>query len=793
MVYIKHSFLILSVVLLFITGFKYSQNNNVMEKYSQVKIFATSGNDFKKMGDAGLFLDGGINKKGLYFETWLSESEIAMLKKSEVPFEITIDDWMAYYEEMQRINYVSPNIKLTDEYIITHSIYGTMGGHLKWEEAIAKLDSMRLQYPALVSAKWSIGNSYENRPMWTIRVTKNPDVPTGRPEIWLNGMTHAREPLGMSNVLYYIYWLLENYNIDPFATYILNNREIYFTPFINPDGYYYNQTINPNGGGMWRKNRQPYGSYIGADLNRNFGTYNFWNSTNGGSSTSPSSDTYRGSYPFSCPEDSIYKVFFNSRNFLVGLNYHTYGNYLLKPWYWCDPLPTPDDEVFNEMGADIVAVNDFSFGTSSQTLNYYIRGGDLDWCYSTDSTGHSAHRFFMLPEVGTTGFWPTQGEIIPLAQSCMYINIYMSLAAGPFSTLKSATLNKTVYTQNEVGNFKVVIRNKGLIDASNVKIQFIPLSSYVTIPVQEYTKTLLQSRTSDSTTFNFTVSGTCPNNYGIPVRLKILQNDTNTLYNQLYHIPVGNGVAILLDSAENGFTNWTTNGTWAVTTTQYHSPTHSFTDSPSGNYSTNANNSMTLNFPLNTSASPVVFLSFWHRYYTEALSDFCRVEISSNNGTNWSEVISYNGNMQTWTYQYFDITSYCSGSSNVRIRFRLTSDNGVNYDGWYVDDIKILGYQGPATGTGNWYVTPYKYALSQNYPNPFNPSTSIRYEIPNGSFVKLVVYDALGREVQTLINEKQSPGTYEITFNASRYPSGVYYYKLTAGEFSDTKRMVLIK
>lgn len=795
---IKSLILTLFISWLFAAGFAFAQNNTGTEKYSQVRIHATSENDFKKIGEAGLFLDGGILKKGFYFETWLSESEILMLKKSGVPFEITIDDWMTYYNAVQRINYVSPNLKLTDEYTISHSIIGTMGGHLKWEEAIAKLDSMRLQYPSLVSAKWSIGNSYENRPMWTIRVAKNPDAPAGRPEIWLNGVTHAREPLGMSNVLYYIYWLLENYNIDPLATYILNNREIYYTPFINPDGYYYNQTTNSNGGGMWRKNRQPYGSYVGADLNRNFGTYNFWNSTNGGSSTLPSSDTYRGSYPFSSPEDSIYKVFFNSRNFKAGLDYHTYGNYLLKPWYWCDPSPTPDDEIFNEMGADIVAVNDFSFGTSSQTLNYYIRGGDLDWCYSNDSTGHSEHRFFMLPEVGSTGFWPTQGEIIPLAQSCMYMNIYMSLAAGPFTALKSAALNKTVYTQNETGTFKVVIRNKGLMNASNVKIQLTPLSTYVNIPVQVYNKSLLPSRTSDSTTFSFTVSGTCPNNYGIPVRLKILQNDTNTLHNQLYHIPVGSGVAILLDSAENGFTNWTTSSTWAVTNAQYHSPSHSFTDSPSGNYSSNANNSMTLNFPLNTSASPVVFLSFWHRYYTEALSDFCRVEISSNNGTNWSEVISYNGNMQTWTYQYFDITSFCNGSANVRVRFRLTSDNGINYDGWYVDDLKVTGYQGPLMGNGNGSLTLEKFSLEQNYPNPFNPSTIIKFTVPlwrglGGGLVTLRVFDLLGREVSILVNDKLYSGMYEVIFDAADLPSGVYFYKLQAGDFNDTKRMILLR
>ena len=789
----KNLFLTLLFILFSIASLSLAQNSNGTEKYSQVRIYATSENDFKKIGDAGLFFDGGIGKKGLYFETWLSESEISMLKNSGVPFDITVDDWITYYNEMQRINYISPDIILTDAYTISHNIYGTMGGHLKWEEAIAKLDSMRLEYPSLVSVKWSIGNSYENRPMWTIRVTKNPDAPTGKPEVWLNGVTHAREPLGVSNIFYYVYWLLENYNIDPIATYILNNREIYFTPFINPDGYYYNQTTNPNGGGMWRKNRQPYGSYIGADLNRNFGTYNFWNSTNNGSSTSPSSDTYRGTYPFSTPEDSNYKVFFNSRNFKTGLDYHTYGNYLLKPYNWCDPIPTPHDAVFNEMGADMVIENAFLFGTSSQTLQYFIRGGDIDWCYSSDSTGHSTNRFFMLPEVGTSGFWPTQGEIIPLAQSCMYMNIYMTLVAGPYSKLMNTTLNKSTYIQNESGTFKVNIRNKGLMDANNVKIQFTPLSSYVTIPVQVYTKALLPSRTSDSTTFNFTVSGSCPNNYGIPARLKIMQNDTITIYNRVYYIPVGNGTAILLDSAENGFNNWTTSGSWAITTAQYHSPAHSFTDSPTGNYSNNTNNSMTLNFPLNVSVKPVVFLSFWHRYYTEEGSDYCHVEVSSDNGANWNGVISYSGNMQTWTYQNLDITSYCYGSQNVRLRFRLASNKYTNYDGWYVDDLKVWGYQGPPSGIVNGNAVPLIFALEQNYPNPFNPTTQINYSVAKIGLVKISVFDILGREVKTLVNEVKTPGFYAVDFVGTSLSSGMYFYRMESGSFVDTKKMTFIK
>lgn len=88
---------------------------------------------------------------------------------------------------------------------------------------------------------------------------------------------------------------------------------------------------------------------------------------------------------------------------------------------------------------------------------------------------------------------------------------------------------------------------------------------------------------------------------------------------------------------------------------------------------------------------------------------------------------------------------------------------------------------------------PDNYKLSQNYPNPFNPVTKISYSIKEASNVKLVVYDLLGREVRTLVNEFEQPGTYEVVFNAEGLSSGIYFYKIFAGEFSDTKRMILNK
>ena len=90
-------------------------------------------------------------------------------------------------------------------------------------------------------------------------------------------------------------------------------------------------------------------------------------------------------------------------------------------------------------------------------------------------------------------------------------------------------------------------------------------------------------------------------------------------------------------------------------------------------------------------------------------------------------------------------------------------------------------------------LTPETYSLSQNYPNPFNPTTAISYRLSALSNVKLVVFDLLGREVTTLVNEKKEPGNYSVNFNASNLTSGVYFYKITAGSFTETKKMTLVK
>ena len=136
-----------------------------------------------------------------------------------------------------------------------------------------------------------------------------------------------------------------------------------------------------------------------------------------------------------------------------------------------------------------------------------------------------------------------------------------------------------------------------------------------------------------------------------------------------------------------------------------------------------------------------------------------------------------------------------SGVQGPKPGFRFTNNDScfVIYSQTGPSNVwAALGCSGSITGVEN-NQSPARYNLSQNYPNPFNPTTSIRFDIPKDGLVKLVVYNILGKEVATVINEVKKTGSYIVDFNASSLSSGVYFYKLTAGDFSDIMKMILFK
>jgi hypothetical protein len=125
----------------------------------------------------------------------------------------------------------------------------------------------------------------------------------------------------------------------------------------------------------------------------------------------------------------------------------------------------------------------------------------------------------------------------------------------------------------------------------------------------------------------------------------------------------------------------------------------------------------------------------------------------------------------------FDVNRNATVNKKDTIDFMITDANGLMMTKTF-----ILSYTGPK-----------EFKLEQNYPNPFNPTTRIQYQVSSNSSVSLKVFDILGSEVATLVNEEQQPGYYEVQFNASKFASGMYVYRLRAGEYVSVKKMVLVK
>jgi len=192
---------------------------------------------------------------------------------------------------------------------------------------------------------------------------------------------------------------------------------------------------------------------------------------------------------------------------------------------------------------------------------------------------------------------------------------------------------------------------------------------------------------------------------------------------------------------------------------------------------------------------------------------------SPDSGSNWSWISSPVSDASYYVQTYMNIVfaSYLSYTGGI---IRMSTNDGASWslvtpqppqwkDNCDVLTIKVFNnylFAG-TSGKSLWRIPlsqiisvrniseqiPAEFYLYQNYPNPFNPSTAIRYSIPRPGEVKLTVFDAAGREAVTLVNEKQSAGTYEVIFDGKIHPSGVYFYRLTAGDFSQTKKLILIK
>ncbi len=723
----------------------------------------------------------------------ISDYEIGLLRSSGIPYQVLINDMTRYYQErnaaanLQKTNFL-PNCNFPAVGIPTHFHLGSMGGYFTLAEMENILDSMKLLYPNLITIKQAISNtqSIEGRNIWYVKISDNPGVDENEPEVLYTSLHHAREPESLSQLIFFMWHLLENYTVDPEVAAIVNNRELFFVPCVNPDGYVYNETNSPSGGGMWRKNRRANsdGSY-GVDLNRNYGQD--WGYDNIGSSPTPSTDVYRGASAFSEPETQAMQSFCNSRQFVNALNAHTFGNDLIYPWGHIPSSYTPDNITYEAWGNYLVRDHRYVFGTCNETLNYLTNGDSDSWMYGEQTSKPKI--MAMTPETGgqNDGFWPASNRIVNLCKTTFTQNFKLAKLAG------NCVVAKDIQDKflNGTGYLKYKIQRLGLTSGNaTVSIGLIgggPGTS--TGPQKVYSGLSMNQEITDS--IAYTLQGYNP---GQNVLYNLNVNNEGADQTQLITKIYGNPSTVFYNDGSNT-SNFDMVGSWGLYTNDFVSGPSCITESPVGNYASDDHKTIATQGELNLTTAIAAHLQYYTRFRVEKSFDQVTLEVSTNNGASYSPLCAgyetppvtfdgtdpvYDGRQDVWAKEDIDLSPYLG--QKIKLRFKFDSDFYDERDGFYFDEFLVRIVQpSPPVGLRENNNQP----NIQVFPNPGNGLYFVRGTAPENS--KISVCNSLGQTLSVPVKREDLVWQLDL----SQYPSGLYFVNISSGQRNSTFKLVL--
>lgn len=751
------------------------------------------------LNEIGIERDHGIRKAGHFIIHDFTAEEREALDNEGITYEIIIDQLSTYYQERSLIESARINrnscFESNNDSLATPSGFnlGSMGGFYTYEEFTAHLDTMAAIYPNLITIKAPIDTfeSIEGRPIFWVKISDNPNVNETEPEILYTAVHHAREPESLTQLIFYMYYLLENYGSNAEVTNLVNETEMYFIPMINPDGYIRNQTTNPNGGGLWRKNRRDNGNgTMGVDLNRNYG--HEWGYDNSGSSPNSNSETFRGTAAFSEPETQAVKWFCENHTFDFALNYHSFGNYVIYPWGYIPSPLTPDSNAFLAFAEALTATNNYVAGTGYQTVGYATNGDSDDWMYGEQTSKNKI--FSMTPEVGNSGdgFWPAQSRIIPIAKDNVKPNLLLAHFAGNYIT---ATDKSPLNISNTSGNIEVDVTRMGLLFNQTHEVKLVPISSNISSSTSSQIIASIALGETQTIQLPFTLNANIQNGDEVAFELQTVMG--NYTHRQLITKTYGTLTSPI--ASTELISEFNTFG-WNTTTEDFTSAPVSFTDSPNALYENNAFSEIEYRRTLDLRNATQATLSFDAKWDIEAGWDYCEILISPATEENYLPACGlftkegneyqdegqpiWDGTQNLWIREYIDLNDYLG--QRVKAKFRLVSDGFVTYDGFYFDNLEINlmldpNYTG-AIDTGYWdtlgafglnemELNPKIWTL---YPNPGNTELFLKSNTQRSAST-ISIIDIRGNVV-LLENHQQSqfviqtgnlkPGSYIIEINA---------------------------
>lgn len=673
-----------------------------------------------------------------------------------------------------------------------------LGLYYTHAEMEAALDSLAAAYPGLACLD-TMGASYEGRIIRAIKISDNAATDENEPELLITGCHHARELMSVDVPLRFARYLLENYGTNAQVAELVNTREVWIAPMINPDGHVYVENNHSAAWySWWRKNRRPNGdgSY-GIDLNRNYGY--LWGYDNVGSSGTTTSEVYRGTAPFSEPETRAVRDLCARREFVFFVSYHSYGELILFPWGYA-PLDTDDHELFVALGDSVKQGNDYLAGNTASGAIYSTNGGSDDWGYGDVATKNTIYSFTVeMNTYAEGGFAPAESLIIPTFQKLLDLNMsFIRFAGNPRQVLGPWTPAMNPVTMLNAPNYEISWTG-GEADDPN------PPLSYELTEIKNLAGTEDSCETGDSLWvsggFTLTTARAAAGSYSY------FSGSGNGLFRTLgtacifpdrlgstlscrlwYDLEVNWDYAYLQGSADDGVTWVNLPGT--VTTTydpnganRGNGITGSSGDWIEATFDLSGIQGGALGFTLLRFLYVTDQSIYNEGVYIDLVSPTPRAERRSVLASGLESTWYHRWPAETGDFLYYVRAFDADGQASHR-------SDLVSHEIVVISESPL-----PAPGT----------SLAQGYPNPFNPSTTIRFSIgaadagrAGKAAVRLALYDVSGRNVAVLRETSLAPGEYSAVWSGTGaggapLASGVYFARLTVGGKTLTEKLVLIR
>jgi carboxypeptidase T len=772
-------YLTLTIAFVFSVLIITAQDSRVFSKV----IIKIEENTAEIIASLGIPFEGAFHSNA-YLITELDNESLAKLTENNIDYDVLIENVTEYYIQRNSIpqqqsekNYCTP---LYDYDTPQYFELGSMGGFFTLDEIYTQMDSMQARFPALVSVRQPIDTilTHEGRAIFYNVISGNTDTSLQVPRIFFQSLVHAREPMGMQQLFFFKWYLLENYAGNAEIKYLLDNSELYFIPCPNPDGYEHNRLTNPNGGGMWRKNRRlNNSSSFGVDLNRNFGF--MWGFNNTGSSPDPSSEVFRGTAAFSEPETQAIKWMCETHNPTLFLDYHTYSDVLLYPWGYMN-IKSPDSTLYDVYSSYLTSENRFQYGTAEETIGYSANGGAFDWYYGEQTT--KSKTIAWGPEAGNPvdGFWPAINRIEDISKDYVAMNLFTIRFALSFADVIDNTDN---YIWNTHNIFDFDILRLGL-DSGHYTVALHPIQNVIScgMPKSFSGMNLLETRND---TIHYELSNQL--NYGDEVLL--LLEVHNGHFSRFDTIRKKYGQAVIV--FEDNFSStqlWA--GNWGLSQNNYASAPSSITDSPYGNYTVYSTNINTINQAVDLNGLLDAFVSFYAKWDIVKGYDFAQIQISTDNGLTWEPLCGkhtlsgtinqelgkplYDGKSNGWVKEQISLNNWLG--QTVKFRFIMKSNFfWYSADGFYLDDFRVVGLMGNPTAIE---AHPSSHILI--YPNPSSDHITIDSKTKQLKSIQLT--DINGK---TLINMNTTQ--YLNKIHTQHLPQGMYFIHIT---FEDNSKLV---